>query len=237
MNLLNQIFGGTPDYSKVLSPYQQVQGVVPGLPTMTGTAASNIQNDLSGLLSPDVQQQIKNAGAAWGINSGMPGSGAAGNVTLQSLGLTSLGEQQTGLTDYTNFLTGVGGQMMPVSTEMNMAEAGAAPSPIFTGILSLLGTALGGYLGAQNQSTQSSSSTPSSSTPSSSTPPTSTDTSALPNSFDPGSFSGFDTSSFSDLYGVGGGSGLGDLGVGAGDLGDLGDLGDMGDLFDFGGGD
>jgi len=148
MSFLSNIFGSKPNYSNVKSPYQQTAALVPGLPNMTSTAAGNIQTELSGALPTDVQETIRNAGATWGVNSGMPGSGASGNATLQSLGLNSLAEKQQGQTDYLNFLTGVGSQQMPVQEQMTAANAAAAPSPWMAGInnevLGLVGAYLGG---------------------------------------------------------------------------------------------
>lgn len=208
MSILSSIFGSKPDYSKVQSPYQQTQALVPGLPTMTSTAAGDIQSELSGQLSPDVTAQIRNAGATWGAASGMPGSGAAGNVTLESLGLTSLGEKQSGMSDYYKFLSGVGSEQMPVSTQMTMAESAAAPNPVATGILDLLSTITGGYLGSRKTNTQPSqqSSSGSTGTTDASTGATNAVSGSVPTLND---FSGFDISS---LYGgVGAGADLSSL--------------------------
>jgi hypothetical protein len=143
--------GSKPNYSNVRDPYQQMKHLVPGLPTMTSTAASNIQNELSGNLPSDVTADIRNAGAAWGVSSGMPGSGASMDVTLQSLGLSSLSEEQQGMGNYLNFLTGVGSQLMPISEQMGVANAAAAPNPQDQYLSSLFGSlgglALGGVGG------------------------------------------------------------------------------------------
>ncbi len=150
MDFFSSVFGSRPNYSNVKSPYQQVQALAPNLPKLTSYAANDIYSELQGQLPADVMNQIKNAGAAWGVKSGMPGSMAAQNVTLESLGLNTFGEQQKGQADYINFLTGTGSQMMPVGEQVMAANAAAAPNPVSAGLwntgMGILGTFLGGEL-------------------------------------------------------------------------------------------
>lgn len=114
------------------SLYSQVQGV-PGVPALTSAATGNISSLLAGKLSPDVMQEVQDAGATWGVQSGMPGSGAARDVTLQSLGLNSMQAQQTGQQDYMNFLTGAGSLMLDPSLQSEIANRNSimasAPDP------------------------------------------------------------------------------------------------------------
>lgn len=147
MSFLSSIFGSRPNYGGVQTPYQQVNSAAPANAGNANLSATNITSELEGNLPAGVQSQIKNYGAAWGIGSGMPGSGAANNVTLESLGLNSLQEQQKGQSDYLSFVTSLGNQMMPVADQMTSANAAAAPSPAGAGLwdagLGLYGTLAG----------------------------------------------------------------------------------------------
>jgi len=144
--------GKKPNYSNVKDPYQQTLKEFPGLQGAGDSATKYINSMLSGQLPADLTGQIRNAGATWGVNSGMPGSGASQNATLESLGLNSLQMQQQGMGDYMNFLTGVGSQQMPVSQQMTVANAAAAPDPqkeaLGSAISGISGSLLGGVGGA-----------------------------------------------------------------------------------------
>lgn len=127
-------FGGAPGtVAPAPSIYQQVNDAVPGLPDLTGGAAGNISAQLSGKLSPETINNIKDQGAAWGYSSGMPGSGIANNFGLRNLGLATESLQQQGIGNYLNFLTGVGSTMTnpAVTQELAMWNAtnNAAPNP------------------------------------------------------------------------------------------------------------
>jgi hypothetical protein len=72
-------------------------------PNLTGTnaAASNLINSqLMGQIGPDTMNAIKDAGAAWGFQMGVPGSNFAENNTLRNLGLTKLAVQNQGIQNY-----------------------------------------------------------------------------------------------------------------------------------------
>jgi hypothetical protein len=142
MGVLQSIFGSKPDYSKVQDQYQQVQAIDPSITGLTSKASGNINSYLSGQIPTDVMDEIRNAGAAWGVQSGMPGSGADNNMTLESLGLSSLDLAKEGQADYMNFLTGVGSQMMPVQEQMTAANVAAAPDPATAGMWNELGPGL-----------------------------------------------------------------------------------------------
>jgi hypothetical protein len=130
----NGAFGLVPGATSVPDNlYQQVNGLVPGLGNMTGTDATNITQLLEGIVPTDVQNQIQNTSAQWGVSSGMPGSGLQRNGALANLGLTSLQEQQTGANEYLQFLTGVGSTQtdpsLAASISENNAVLGSAPNP------------------------------------------------------------------------------------------------------------
>lgn len=74
------------------------------IPNETGLesqSSTNIGNELSGTLSPDVINLITEQGAQRGVATGSPGSPNANAAYLQALGLTSLGQQEQGQTDLT----------------------------------------------------------------------------------------------------------------------------------------
>lgn len=149
-SLLSQIFGQKPNLSNVTNPtapgsaYSQMSMIYPNLSSTINTAAGNINDELQGKVPADVQQQIQNAGAAWGINSGMPGSGAAGNVSLEDLGLTSLQQQQQGLGNYLNFGTGLQSQftLNPEQTaQTDILNSG--PNPSMAGLNNIIAEIMG----------------------------------------------------------------------------------------------
>jgi hypothetical protein len=133
-------YGGSSSYGsqpgQVQLPsniYQQIQQQAPGVTGLTSKAVSNIAQEEAGQLPSDVAQNIQDYGAAWGISSGMPGSGIAHNLTLKDLGLTSLQEQQQGFGNYLNFLGGFGATQTPqqLGYESNLQNVmnAAAPNP------------------------------------------------------------------------------------------------------------
>jgi hypothetical protein len=133
-SLYPNAYGAVPGQTQLApNTYQQVGGIVPGLPNMTSGAASNIQNEINGTVPQSVVNQITNASAEQGVESGMPGSGLNTNSLIQSLGLNAEALTQKGTQDYLSFLTGVGstqtnpGQAEALSQEN--ASLAAAPNP------------------------------------------------------------------------------------------------------------
>jgi hypothetical protein len=145
---LGSMFGSSPKLNSIQSPYQQVQTIYPNLSGLT-TGAGNLAGSLlKGQLPSDVAENVKNQGAAWGLTSGA-GSGAGtvgGNLTLKDLGLSSLGEEQQGFSDYLNFLSGVGSETLTPTFQAQMREAEAQPDPRYAGI-EKLGTSILGMIG------------------------------------------------------------------------------------------
>ena len=115
------------------SIYSQVGGVLPSLPNLTATAGSVVGSELAGTVPTDVTQQIQNQAASWGVSSGMPGSGLSKNLSLRDLGLTSIGQQQAGQSNFLNLLSGLGQQQLSPSllTDLSQSNAilGSAPDP------------------------------------------------------------------------------------------------------------
>lgn len=121
--------GKKPNYSGVSSNYQQLAQLYPNLTNETTQAGDNIGAELQGQVPQDVINQIQNQGAKWGISSGMPLSGASGDQQLESLGLTSLGEEQQGQSNYLNFISGLGPEQMNPNLQADIATENAAPNP------------------------------------------------------------------------------------------------------------
>ncbi len=115
------------------SIYSQVGAAMPNLSGLTSQAGNVIGSEMSGQVPTDVMQQIQNAGATWGMQTGMPGSGLANDFSLENLGLTSLQEQQAGLGNYLKTLTGVGSTMqspqLMAEIAARNATMAAAPNP------------------------------------------------------------------------------------------------------------
>ena len=125
-------FGGVPGTTQLPpSLYQQSQSILPSLPQLTSQAGSVVGANLAGQLSPDVINAIKNQGAAWGISSGMPGSGVSANSSLASIGQSSQQLQQSGLNQFNQLLYGLGSQQLSPSLESEIAQTNAtlAASP------------------------------------------------------------------------------------------------------------
>lgn len=68
-------------------------------------ARANISRQLSGELSPDVAQSVIRSSTAAGFSRGLGGSQIGRNLTLRDLGLTSLDQQNQGLSNFINLST------------------------------------------------------------------------------------------------------------------------------------
>ena len=126
-------YGSVPAPISVTSPYQQTAGLVPGLPNLTGGAASVVGSELSGNLSPGTVNMLGTAAAERGVGSGMPGSGLSQNDFLNSVGISSEQLTQQGVGNYLQLLTGLGSQQINPATQVQVGEynstMGAAPDP------------------------------------------------------------------------------------------------------------
>lgn len=152
---LGQIFGNRPQYQNVQDPnaknsaFYQLSQIYPGLKSQIGQQSSDIGSELSGQIPLDIQQNIKDSSAAWGLESGMPGSGAQSNLNLADLGLTSLQEQQQGMSNYANFVPALQ-SMFTLNPEQTagLDQAENAPDPRAAGLESILSKLGGSLLGA-----------------------------------------------------------------------------------------
>ncbi len=107
------MFGATPTRG------QGAYGLVPGQIEVPGQIQSNINNDLSGLVSPEIMSRLQNQAARFGVSSGMPGSGLQWNSYLHDYLGAGQVAQQRGFENYKSLL--------PLA-ERN-AELAAAPDP------------------------------------------------------------------------------------------------------------
>ncbi len=107
------MFGATPTQG------QGAYGLVPGQIAVPAQAQQNIQNDLSGLVSPEIMSRLQNQAARFGVTSGMPGSGLQWNSYLHDYLGAGQAAQQRGFENYKSLL--------PLA-ERN-AELAAAPDP------------------------------------------------------------------------------------------------------------
>ena len=116
-----------------------LNNAIPGFSGLTKSASSIVGSALNGQIPQDVQQQIQDAAAKQAVEGGMPGSNMQsgslfGNSYLKNLGLTSLGQQQTGMQDLLSLLQGYSGTVAPTfgqGQEQSNAQAqyAAAPQP------------------------------------------------------------------------------------------------------------
>lgn len=72
----------------------------PNLAQANTGVSSVINSQLMGQLTPDTINAIKDQGAAWGVASGMPGSGLATNNSLRNIGLSRYAVQNQGVQNY-----------------------------------------------------------------------------------------------------------------------------------------
>jgi hypothetical protein len=130
---------GTP-YGMVPGPtgappnqFDQINSYFPGT-TPTGQSALNvIGQQIAGVVPTDVRREIQDTSAEFGVGSGMPGSGLQHNLTLRDLGLSSIQEQNQGMSNYLGFLGGTGSLMTNPGLLADLSQSNAlynsAPDP------------------------------------------------------------------------------------------------------------
>jgi hypothetical protein len=89
---------------------------------MLDSSSHNIQNDLSGIVSPDVWNQIEQAGAERGVATGSPGGPGANAAILAALGRTSMGLEAQGQQELTGAVN-----RTPTGPAVNSAEFAVTP--------------------------------------------------------------------------------------------------------------
>lgn len=86
-----------------LNPFNQSQLLgqynmaIPNYAALTQTASGNAMQQLSGQVPTDVINELLTGAAERGITGGMPGSPNSNAAYLRALGLTSIGQQATGM--------------------------------------------------------------------------------------------------------------------------------------------
>lgn len=85
------------DASQQAQLLSQYNTAIPGYSNLTKTASGVTQQNLEGQVPQDVISQLTQQAAERGISTGMPGSGNSNAAYLRALGLTSLGQEQTGM--------------------------------------------------------------------------------------------------------------------------------------------
>lgn len=86
-----------------LNPFNQNQLLgqynmaIPNYAALTQTASGNAMQQLSGQVPTDVINELLTGAAERGITGGMPGSPNSNAAYLRALGLTSIGQQATGM--------------------------------------------------------------------------------------------------------------------------------------------
>jgi hypothetical protein len=132
------IFGGVPGQVGLPNPFQDLSGAYPGLGQTNQALSGDILSQLGGNLSPSTINMIQDQAAAWGINSGMPGSGLARNRGLRDLGLTAENQINQGIGNYDRTISAVSGtQTVNPQLQTQLAERNAlmasAPNPAAAG--------------------------------------------------------------------------------------------------------
>jgi hypothetical protein len=95
---------------------------LPGYAGLLGQSSQNIQSDLAGNVSPDVWNQIQQAGAERGVGMGSPDSPNSNAALLAVLGKTSAGLQLQGQQELTGAVN-----RTPTGPAVNSAEFAVTP--------------------------------------------------------------------------------------------------------------
>lgn len=116
------------------SPFSDLSSLYPNLGQTNAAASAAIMSKLRGELSPETLANIQNSAAAFGVSSGMPGSGLQMNRGLRDIGLTTEALQEAGLKDYEGFIPTLSSTQTvrpELQYEVNLQNAldAAAPEP------------------------------------------------------------------------------------------------------------
>lgn len=127
-------FGMVPGQIGLPDPAADLRRQIPGLSGLNTQASDTIASYLSGELPADVQAQIQDAAAQYGVSSGIPGAGLQRNRTARDLGLTSLDLTGRGLAAYGPYVSAVSGtQTLNPALQTQIASQNAinaaAPNP------------------------------------------------------------------------------------------------------------
>jgi hypothetical protein len=132
-------YGAVPGQLGLPNPAGDLAAQIPGLAGLNSGVASSIADASHGILPQDVQKQIQDSSAQFGVSNGMPGSsGIAGTLAsnrgLRDIGRTSLDQQHWGASAYPGFVGAVSGtQTVPAALQADIANTNAinraAPNP------------------------------------------------------------------------------------------------------------
>jgi hypothetical protein len=120
-------FGAVPGVTGLPNPSADLAAQYPGLSGTNAQLSANILSRLKGEIPMDVQNKIQDAGARFGVTSGMPGSGLANAGIARNLGLTSLDLQNQGVQQYNQTIPTISGtQTVRPETQIGLSQSNAA---------------------------------------------------------------------------------------------------------------
>lgn len=127
-------YGGVPAQTGIPdSIWQESQAANPGLYALNDSSNSLVKSQLTGQLSPEALNAIRDSSATFGVTSGMPGSGIAANRGLRDIGRSVQDLQNQGFQNYMGALKTTASQQLDPSLvssiQMHNAELAAAPDP------------------------------------------------------------------------------------------------------------
>lgn len=101
--------GAVPGQLGLPNPAGDLAGQVPGLSGLNSQASANILSKLKGELSKNTLDALKNTAAAYGVSSGMPGSGLSDNAFLGNIAGAREALQTQGVNEYNATIPTVSG--------------------------------------------------------------------------------------------------------------------------------
>ena len=137
------------------STYSQVASIVPGIGGLSNQTAGTISQQETGALSPSTVSMLENKAADYGVMSGMPGmtpGSLALNNLMATMGMTSEGIQQQGVSNYGNFLGSLASTQLDPALQADVGEwnsiVRSAPDPRSAAMFQL--GLLGQYMSMMN---------------------------------------------------------------------------------------
>ena len=115
------------------SVYQEIEALYPGIAGLTAGSGDVIKSQQAGQISPQTMSNIANVAASRGVALGQPNSDIANMIGMGITGSTSEGLQQAGVSNYQNFLAGLGSTQISPQLTAEIASQNAlyaaAPDP------------------------------------------------------------------------------------------------------------
>lgn len=120
-------YGYVPGATGLPDPAGDLSKLYPNLTGTNAAISGNIMHELSGELSPETVNSIRDRAASFGVSSGMPGSGLASYGGLRNLGIATEDLQQRGLQDYLGATAGISKtQTVNPETQIGLSQSNAA---------------------------------------------------------------------------------------------------------------